>query len=370
MLKSKKTIAKDLSSIVSDGNVITDESTIKVYAKNASHMEGNAIAVVFPNNTEEVSEIVKYCYKNNIKIYPQASASELTGSSLPREDGVIVSFERMNKIKNINILDSYVVVEPGVRLYDLNLELSIYGFMFPIDPASIKIATVGGAINTGAGGMRGVKYGTMKDWVNELEIVIPNEYGTILKIGCKTSKCRQGYDLVRLIVGSEGTLALVTEATLKITPLPENVITLAAFFDDIEGLVNALLEIKKNKLDILIMEFVDDKSVELTLKVLKINIAGNGHYFVTSIITSPESSERVLSLVENILKRNGAKNVYKAKTLDEAESEGIFDIRRNYDIGLRDLVVKMRKNPASKIIDYNEDISVPPSKLPEAVRRI
>jgi glycolate oxidase len=158
-----------------------------------------------------------------------------------------MSFSKMNKIEEINITDGYTVVEPGVKLIDLNDALAEEGYMFPVDPASIKAATVGGAINTGAGGMKGAKYGTMKDWVLGLEIALPNEEGSIVKLGTKTLKSRQGYDLVRLIVGSEGTLGIVTKAILKIIPMPENIIFVSAFFKTPEAAMNAINDVKKNE---------------------------------------------------------------------------------------------------------------------------
>jgi glycolate oxidase len=364
-------IVRDLSRILGRDKVVSDELVVKVYAKNASYMEGSALAVIFPESTSDVSKLLRYCYENNVKVYPQGSASELPGSTIPVEGpGVIVSFERMNRIRGVNLTDSYVIVEPGLRIVDLNQELMKYGYMFPIDPASVRVATIGGAINSGAGGMMGVRYGTMRDWVLELEIVLPDSEGTVLRVGCKTMKCRQGYDLVRLIVGSEGTLAVVTEATLKITPIPESVVVLATFFPELESLVKTVIDVKKARFDVILMEFVDDVTVKLLLERFKFKVAGEGHYLLLGVVTSPESTERVLNSLEEILKSNGALSIYKARSMDEAESMGLLDIRRSYYPASIKIASETRRDPTGRIFVFVEDISVPPSKLLEAIRGI
>jgi len=364
-------IVEGLSRAIGRDKVVDDELVVRVYARNASYMEGLALAVVFPEDARDVSKVLRYCYENDVKVYPQGSASELPGSSIPVESpGIILSFERMNKIKEVNVVDSYVVAEPGVRLVDLNQELLRYGYMFPIDPASIRVATVGGAINSGAGGMMGVRYGTMKNWVLELEVALPNSEGTVLRVGCKTMKCRQGYDLVGLIVGSEGTLAIVTEATLKITPVPESVVTLIAFFPDLESLTRAVVDVKMRRFDVIMMEFVDDVTVKLLLERYKFKVVGTGHYLLLSVVTSPESSERVIASLEDILKSHGATGIYKARSIEDAEALGLFDIRRSYYPASIKIASETRKDPSSRIFVFVEDISVPPSKLSEALRGI
>ncbi|MEM3832914.1 MAG: FAD-binding oxidoreductase [Thermoprotei archaeon] len=369
-LVKKDDAVNDLRKMIGSENVEDDELVIKLYVKNAVYMEGSAIAVVFPRSAEDVSKIIKYCYKNDVKIYPQGSASEIVGSSTPSENGIVLSLERMTKIKEINIVDSYVIVEPGLKLFELNQQLAKHGYIFPIDPASVKSASIGGAINSGSGGMMGAKYGTIKDWVLGLEFVLPDENGTILRIGSKTTKYRQGYDFIRLIVGSEGTLAIVTEAILKIIPLPENVVTIAGFFSELEDLMKTVIDIKKSKIDVLIMEFVDDKSVKIASEVVGSKIKGSGHFLITSVAIAPEASERILSTLENIYASHGANSIYKAKNQDETEKMGLFDIRRNYYPASIKLAAETRKDPMSRPLVYVEDISVPPSKLIDAVNRL
>jgi len=363
-------VVKDLQKILSPDKVDDDELVVRLYSKDAVYFESNALAVIFPTSTEDVSKVVRYAYKHDLKIYPQGSASEIVGSSTPGEDGIVISFDRMNKIKEVNIVDSYVVAEAGARMLDVNNLLAAKGYMFPVDPASIKAVTVGGAVNSGAGGMRGAKYGTMKDWVSGLTVVLPDEEGTVLRLGGKTAKNREGYDLVRLIIGSEGTLAVVTEATLRIVPQPESLATAVGFFPTLEDLLNTVINIKESKINPFIMEFVDADTVKMTMKAVGSKIKGEGHYLLVSVDTAPEATNRVLSQLEEIMRKNNVTAVYTARTMAEAEAEGFFDIRRNYYPASIRLAAEGLKDPNSRMYVYVEDISVPPTKTIEAVRRL
>lgn len=360
---------KELVRLLGRDKVSADPLTIKLYSKNAVYYEGSAKAVVFPESTDDVRKMVRYAYENDLKLYPQGSASEIVGSSTPRPDGIIINFMRMRSIKEVSYIDAYVVTEPGVRLVELNNHLLEYGYMFPIDPASVKSATVGGAINSGSGGMMGARYGTMKDWVLGLEVVLPDEDGTVLKLGGNTTKNREGYDLVRLIIGSEGTLALVTEATLRITLAPERVVTVAGFFDELEDLMNCVVNVKKSRLDILIMEFVDDTTARITVETIKPKISGEGHLLITSVSTVDEAAERVKDVLVKIYGESGASNIVSASSMAEAEEMGIFDIRRNlYPATIK--MASMSLEDEEKPYIFVEDISVPPSKLVEAVKKL
>ncbi len=370
MSLNKDQIVEDLKKILGGDKVSGDALSIKLYSRNAVYMQGDAIAVVFPTSTQDVSKIVRYCFEKNLRIYPQGSASELVGSSTPHGDGIIVSFVRMNRIKEKNYIDSYVMVEPGLRLVDLNEELSEDGYMFPVDPASVKSASVGGAVNSGAGGMMGAKYGTMKDWVLGLEAVLPDRDGTVLKLGGRTTKNREGYDLVRLIIGSEGTLAIVTEAILKITVAPERIVSIAGFFPTLEDLMKCVIEIKKRKLNIFIMEFVDELTAKTTIEVLKSKVKGEGAMLITSVATTDESAEKTLKNLEDTYIISGASSIYKAYSRDEAEESGIFEIRRNYYPASIKIAAGERGDVEVKPLVYGEDISVPPTKLVEAIDKI
>jgi len=357
-----------MRNIVGAEFVETDELAIRLYSKEASGIESKALAVVFPKISKEVSEILRFAYAENLKIYPQGSATGLAGASTPSPDGIILSFDRMNTVKEISIVDGFVVVEPGVRIIHLNEELSKYGYHFPVDPASAKSATVGGLINTGGGGLKGVVYGTMREWVMELEIVLPDEEGSILKIGCKTPKCRQGYDLVRLIVGSEGTLAVVTEATLRIYPQPENVAVIVGFFDDMENVMKTVVEIKKKRISPAILEFADAETVKIGAERTQLGVRGN--MLIVGIEVPLEISEKYLRALEDIFKNNNANKILIAETMAKAEEMKLFEIRRAaYPAAIFE-ASKEIESELSRPLVVIEDIAVPPSKLPETVRKL
>ena len=273
----------------------------------------------------------------------------------------------MNSIKEISVVDNYAIVEPGIRIDDLNAVLAEKGYMFPVDPASSAVATVGGAINTGAGGMRGAKYGTMRDWVLGLTIGLADEEGTIMRIGCKTVKCRQGYDLVRLIVGSEGTLALVVDATLRITPLPENIVTILAFYSELEDLAESVVEIKSMGIQPYIMEFMDDRTVSLAIKYTGSDIQAKGHMLLVSVDVNHEASNRMLEALANAAGKKAA-GLYKARSLKEAEEKRLFEIRRS--LFLTQVSLAREFVGSNKGLAWLGDVAVPPSRLAEAVTEI
>jgi FAD/FMN-containing dehydrogenases len=233
---------------------VEDSAVASLYARDAS-MEGQqALGVVFPVDEEEVVELVRWAVKNRVPLFPQGSATSLSGNAAATAHGVVVSFEKMIKLE-VDPVDGVAVVGPGVRLEELNHELARYGLFFPVDPGSVKSATIGGAIANGAGGMRGAKYGTMRDWVLGLRVVTGR--GDVLQLGCRTYKCRNGYDLVRLFVGSEGTLGLITEAVLRLFPVPESAVALLAYYDELDTLVEDVVKIRTSRIWPLFAEFLD-----------------------------------------------------------------------------------------------------------------
>ena len=358
---------EELKRLLGRDKVYDDPSVVALYSREASGLEGNGFLVVFPESTSDVSAIARWAYKRRIPIYPQGSATSLSGSAVPGK-GVIVSFERMNRIYEISVVDSIADVEPGVRIADLNEALMTKGYMFPVDPASHVVATIGGAINTGAGGMKGARYGTMRDWVNQLEIVVPDEKGTVMRVGCRTVKCRQGLDLVRLIVGSEGTLALVTRAVLRITPLPESSPTVMGFFDNVEDLLAAFTELKTRRYPLLLAEFLDETVVSIAKKGVAGFESVRGHMFLASVESNHEAAERIMDDMVAVLKNHGASIIYTAQSLGEAEEKGLLTIRRR--LFPAQIENARRFWGKSNVRVFIEDIVVPPSKLVNAINEL
>ncbi len=349
---------------------MTDEAVVRLYSRDPLGLEGHAAAVVLPESVEDLSMIARWAYKHEVPIYPEGSSTELTGSSVPEAGGVVVSFQLMRRIKEVNIVDGYVVAEAGVRLAEIDAELEPKGYMFPVDPASWRVATVGGAVNTGAGGMRGARYGTMREWVSGLTVVLPDERGTVLRVGCKTSKCRQGYDLVRLIVGSEGTLALVADATLRITPRPENLVGMLAFFKSVDDLMDAVVDYKSMGLQPYIMEFMDSKTVSIAGASLQGVPVEDGDALIVAIEAPREAASRLEALLRNVALRRGAFKVYTARSTSEIETMGLMELRRRFFPASLEYARRRVGRSGGRVMVLIEDIAVPPSKLPEAVKAI
>jgi len=360
-----KRVVKDLSRLIGRDKVSSDPAILSLHNRDAAYLYGDADIVVYPESTEDIRNVVRYCYKHDIKIYPQGGSSELTGSSIPRDDGIILSLIRMDRIVEYSPIDRYVIVEPGLRLIELNTFLDRDGYIFPIDPASIKSATVGGAVNTGAGGLKGFRYGSMRDWVLGLEIVLPDEDATVLKIGSKTLKSREGYDLTRLVVGSEGTLAIVSKAILKIMRKPGDIVSVSAFYQELDDLMKTVLELMNSDLDIIIMEFVDRDTVEIVKNYWNIPLDGSGNMLIVGALARGNPDIVTQKLVDYML-GNGGMNIYYAYNLEEAEKLGIYSIRRGFYPALIEKASRESKNP----MIFIEDISVPPSHLPEVVKEI
>jgi len=350
------------------GRVTSDPAILAIYSREASGAEGRPWAVVLPESPEEVSRLLAHAYKREYPVYPQGSATSLAGSAAPLDGGVVLSLERMRAVKAVSVEDYTVDVEPGVRLAEVNLALASTPLFFPVDPGSVRVATVGGAIASGAGGMMGARYGSMRDWVLGLTIVLPDERGSIVRVGCRTLKCRQGLDLVRLIVGSEGTLAVVVEATLRLAPRPEATPTILAFFPREEDALEAALDVRRRGMDALLLEYMDEETARLAAEARKAQVTVEGHMLLASVASTRESRGRHLAELEEIARRRGATRIYRAASLEAAEEKGLLDIRRGLFAG--QVLAGRRRFPGRRIHVLVEDVAVPPSRLAEAASMI
>ncbi len=193
---------EELQSIVGPDRVTRDPGELYCYSFDSSYIRGSADYVVRPMSAEEISEIVKLASRHNVPIVPRGSASGLTGGSVPVNGGIVLDMTGMDRILEMDIDNLQVLIEPGIIHKVLNNELIKHGFFFPPDPGSSDMCSVGGLIANGGSGMHSVKYGTVKDYVLGLEVVLPN--GDIINTGCKAPKTSSGYDLTHLFVGSEG----------------------------------------------------------------------------------------------------------------------------------------------------------------------
>ncbi|MCL5237479.1 MAG: FAD-binding protein [Nitrospirae bacterium] len=241
--------------------ISTGKEDLLCYSFDASNAEAALpMAVAWPRKTDEVARIIKHAYENNLGIISRGAGTGMAGASVPRGRGIVLSFEKMKKILDVDTRNMTVVVEPGVINGRLQKELEYLGFFYPPDPASLNTCTIGGNVATNAGGPRALKYGVTRDYVMGIEAVIPD--GAVISTGGKTHKRVVGYDLKGLLVGSEGTLAAITKIRLKMLPLPEDIITLLVLFSDLEASGTAVAKIISSKVIPRTMELLDRSSIE------------------------------------------------------------------------------------------------------------
>ncbi|HSK22143.1 MAG TPA: FAD-linked oxidase C-terminal domain-containing protein [Egicoccus sp.] len=211
-------------------------------------------AVLLPGSTHDVAAILEVADRWSIPVTARGAGTGLSGAAIADHDGIVVSFERMDRISEIDLDNGVAVVEPGVRLADLDAALAPLGLVYPVRPGEDS-ATIGGTVNTNAAGMRAVRYGATRNHVLGLEFVLAG--GQVIRSGGKVVKRSSGYDLAQLVIGSEGTLALVTRVWLKLAPRPRNVTTLLAPFTDLEQITGAVPRILASGLAPLVLEYLD-----------------------------------------------------------------------------------------------------------------
>ena len=228
----KQELLVQIKEIVGEGDFSTKIADLYVYGFDASIHHRNPEVIVRPKSTDQVSRILRLANKNKVPVLARGGGTGLCGSAVPLEGGIVMDMTRMNEIKEIRVGDLYCIVGPGVIYDKLNEALAPYKFFFPPTPGSGEACTIGGMVATNASGMRAIKYGATRDYVLGLEVVLAN--GEVMRVGTKTIKNSSGYQLERLFVGSEGTLGVITEVTLKVAPKPKKAAMVVAAFDSLE----------------------------------------------------------------------------------------------------------------------------------------
>ncbi len=350
---------QELSRILGD-NLITEKEQKIPYKTDASYYEGNLpMAVAIPDSVEQVVKLVEYCQEHRIPIVPRGGGTALTGSSIPINKMVVLSMARFDRILEVHPEDRYAIVEPGVRLDEFNQQLSKYGFFYPPDPASSIAATVGGSISTNAGGLRASMYGTTKNWILGLEVILPN--GKLMKTGGKVLKRTAGYDLTSMMVGAEGTLGVITKAIVKIWPLPEAKGRILAYYDSIDRVGQAISELKGKGITPLIAEFLDGITMNSLSTTRGLEFPKDASYMlIVDIASTRESIGRELSDAEAILKT--FEPVSTSITTDQAEMDRIYEARK----GAYSSLLSERKSNSERVVIG--DIVVPASELPSALK--
>ncbi|MCP4969026.1 MAG: FAD-binding protein [Arcobacter sp.] len=349
-----------LSSIVGNENIKSDKAHRIAYSYDATRERFEPDAVVFPRNEEDISKILKYCNEYKIVIVPRGAGSGFTGGALPSEGGISLCLERhMNKLIEIDMENMVGVVQPGLINMEFQKAVEEVGLFYPPDPASEDYSTLGGNVSENAGGMRAAKYGITKDYVVALRAVLPN--GDIITCGKKTIKDVAGYNTAGILIASEGTLAVITEITLKLIPKPKFKQTYMGVFPDVNKAMNAVFKSLAQGANPVAMEFLDSLVIKaLKQKFPNISLPENaGGILVGDVDGSSEAEiNSQLETLKESFQNYGSTDFIIAKDLNEGSK--LWFARRN-------------ASPATMIYGtkkLNEDISVPRSKLPEALDNI
>jgi len=327
------------------------------YSKDASEFKHRPDAAVWPLTRDHVVAILRLANEKRFPVIARGAGTSLAGLAVPEKGGLIMDMGRMNKILEINIEDRLVVVEPGVVYADLDKKLAPQGFFFPPDPASGNVCTLGGNVATNAGGIKGAKYGTTKDYVLALEVVLAD--GRILHTGSRCMKTSSGYDLTKLFVGSEGTLGVITKITLKINPKPPLTSTAMAMFDDLEDAGRAISQIMHSGILPCALEIVDQQTLRAINQNTTLNLPEVEAILVaeTDGYTKEETEFQIDKVVE-VFKRNKASTVKRADNRHEAEA--LWTARKSaYGV-----MARINNNL------FVEDMAVPMSKVPIMLRAI
>ncbi len=351
-------IINKIKSIVGEENVIDSEIDCICYSRDMSVHQGIPEVIVFATSTKQVSEIMKIANKDKIPVIPRGSGTSVTGAIIAKYGGIVLDLHKMNKIKVIDKENGYAVIEPGVICGELNKVLGPTHF-FPPDPGSSAICTVGGMCSTNASGLRALKYGTTKDHVRELEIVLAD--GTVIHTGTKAPKTSSGYDLTHLFINAEGTLGVITEITVKIAPVPEYTAIVQSSFTNLNDAGSAITEILTSGIELSAAEIMDKISLDVINQAMKLEISSEIEAMV--IMEVDGHKEAVLKQIEKIEKLSKKHRGVRIKSSDDPK------VRLELWQGRAGLVSALsRLKPGYRLIPIVEDIGVPITNIPKAIK--
>ena len=327
------------------------------YSYDATMQKYKPDVVLRPSNAQEISQIMAIANEQKIPVIPRGAGSGFSGGSIPVDGGILIDMTRFNRILEIDEDNLTVTVESGVITADLDRAVKQKGLYYPPDPSSMEFCTIGGNIAENAGGPRAFKYGVTKDFVMALEAVLPT--GEIINTGARTIKSVTGYNFTGLLVGSEGTLAIITKAVLKLRPLPPHQVTLLANFDSVDKSAKTVSAIIKNKLIPSTIEFMDGDCIKSVEEHLHIGLDTRMKAMLLIELDGEEEEINAqLPKIKNICEKEGAVSLKTAT--DAKERDLLWQARR----AVSPSVSKMAKTR------INEDIAVPRSAIPEMLDRI
>ncbi len=344
-------IVKELTAVVGPEHILTGEEDRWCYAYDATDLTYLPDLVVFPGSAEEIAAIVKLANRHHFPVVPRGAGTGRAGGSVPSQGGVVLVTTRMNRILEINPEDMVAVVEPGVVTGVLQRAVAEHGLYYPPDPGSADYCTIGGNVASGAGGAVAVQYGVTRDYVLGLTVVLPT--GDIIEAGTRTIKSVVGYDLTRLILGSEGTLGIITRILLRLVPQPASRRSLVAGFTTLEAALTTVGQVLRSGLTPTAIEFMDRATLACVREMLPFSLPPEVAALLLFMIDghARDVAARVKHLAQ-LCKKVGAKMVLQAK--DEAEAEMLWAARR----AISPATFKVRPHKIS------EDVAVPLGAIP------
>ncbi len=348
------TILQQCTNKLRQNQILTEESARWSYGYDNSRRQALPDLVLLPENHEQVQFIVALCYQHKIALIARGRGTGTTGATVPITGGVILSTERMNTILEVNANDRYLVTQPGVTNKSVQNSAEEIGFFWPPDPTSSEYCTIGGNLAYNSAGPRTVKYGTPRENVLGLRAVIGT--GEEIRTGVFTTKGVVGFDLTRLLIGSEGTLAIITEATLKLTPIQSPVRTFQAFYKTIEDATSAIVAIMSQSITPRVLEFIDKNAINMIRDYSDIELPKDAGALLMieidgAVAEHQDSVDHFISSASN----NGLLNIKTANSKEE--SDALWALRKALSPALRKISPKK----------INEDVVVPISNLPKLI---
>jgi len=349
-----KEYIKELINILGEKKVKTAREYTETHSFDAMRKKFLPEVVIFPEKTEDVVEVAKIATKYKVPITPRGAGTGMTGGALPLKGGMLISFSKMNKILDINTDNTTAIVQPGVVTYDFIKEVEKYGLFYPPDPASYRTSTIGGNVAENAGGPRCFKYGVTKNYILGLEAVLID--GTVIRTGGGTIKNVVGYNLTDLLIGSEGTLAIITEIIAKLLPKPQKRGVVRLGFKSLADAVKGVNKVITNGLLPSALEFMDKSAIREVYNFLGlVPIENISAYLILEFDGNEKEIDSQIDVVKKIFENIEIEEFLYATAPEEMDK--IWQIRRN----IAGAVSK------SDLLKYNEDIAVPRGKLTEVV---
>jgi glycolate oxidase len=358
-VQMEQRIIDSIEKIVGKEGYSTKKADLYTYGFDASIFRNSPEIVIQPRTTEQVSEIMKIANREKIPVVARGAGTGLCGSAVPIKGGIVLAMQRMNKIKKLSVADLWVDVEPGINYNDLNDELGKHGFFFPPAPGSAEACQVGGMVATNASGMRAVKYGATRDYVLGLTYVKAD--GEIVRAGTRTIKDSSGYQLARLMCGSEGTLGIITEITLKLTTKPKKSAYCLCTFNSIHDAGRCIAALIARPMIPASCELMDRVSIKAVNKA-----RGNPVPDCEALCIFEADGEtdeivtRDLKIIEEVAKETNAVSI--TPSYDQKQIDAWTDARKSIMAALSALM------PGHASVSLADDMGVPISNVPEAVR--